>query len=144
MPCRANGSTPALARTDSGVSGHWSASPRPSRWPPYRPGHRNPYTAAVRTGAEGHPGAPGARACGSCVRTAYAEVIGLAGAQQAAAHTARNRGLRRRARYLVNGAGFVCANDGPAHASGVARPIRSEVYYLISATIWPLIIGAGC
>jgi hypothetical protein len=54
-------------------------------------------------------------------RGAYPEVIGLAGAQLVARHRARRRTVRRRARYLANGAGFVCANDGPALASGLAR-----------------------
>jgi hypothetical protein len=34
----------------------------------------------------------------------------------------------RPARYLANGGGFVCANDGRAVASGVARLIRGELY----------------
>jgi hypothetical protein len=54
------------------------------------------------------------------------DVIGLAGAQLLAAHRPRRRTVRRRARYLHRGAGFVCVNDGPGLAAVLARVIRRE------------------
>jgi hypothetical protein len=55
--------------------------------------------------------------------SAYKDVIGLAGAQLLDAHRVRRRTVRRRARYLHRGAGFVCVNDGPALAAVLARVI---------------------
>jgi hypothetical protein len=36
------------------------------------------------------------------------------------------RKVRRRARYLASGAGFVCVNDAPALAAGLARMITGQ------------------
>jgi hypothetical protein len=49
------------------------------------------------------------------------DVIGLAGAQLLDAHRVKRRTVRRRARYLHRGGGFVCVNDGPAMAAALAR-----------------------
>lgn len=49
------------------------------------------------------------------------EVVGLAGAQLLAAHRARHRTVRRPARRMTHGAGFLCVNDGPAMAAILAR-----------------------
>ena len=46
-------------------------------------------------------------------------------AQLLDAHRVKRRTVRRRARYLHRGAGFVCVNDGPALASVLARLVQA-------------------
>jgi hypothetical protein len=61
------------------------------------------------------------RARGGRIHPQQREVVGLAGAQLLDAHRVKRRTVRRRARYLHRGGGFVCVNDGPALASQLAR-----------------------
>jgi hypothetical protein len=61
------------------------------------------------------------RARNGRMHPAAREVIGLAGAQLLDAHRVKRRTVRRRARYLHRGGGFVCVGDGPAMAAALAR-----------------------
>jgi hypothetical protein len=61
------------------------------------------------------------RSPGGRVRSAYPEVIGLAGAQLLEAHRPRRRKVRRRAKRLPRGLGWISLNDGPGFALEVAR-----------------------
>jgi hypothetical protein len=54
------------------------------------------------------------------VRSAYPDVIGLAGAQLIGRGPPKRRKVRRRAGYLSQGAGFVCLNNAPLVAIMVA------------------------
>jgi hypothetical protein len=61
------------------------------------------------------------RARGGRARPSRRDVAGLAGALLLDAHRVRRRTVRRRARYLHRGAGFVCVNDGPGLAAVLSR-----------------------
>jgi hypothetical protein len=61
------------------------------------------------------------RARNGRMHPAAREVIGLAGAQLLDAHRVKRRTVRRRARYLHRGGGFICTGDGPALAAALAR-----------------------
>jgi hypothetical protein len=66
------------------------------------------------------------RARNGRMHPAAREVIGLAGAQLLDAHRVKRRTVRRRARYLHRGGGFVCVNDGPAMAAALARYLSAR------------------
>ena len=60
-------------------------------------------------------------------RSAYPEVIGLAGAMLMEAHTSRRRRpVRRRAVRLKRGRGYMCANNAPALAEQLARVVTQS------------------
>lgn len=61
---------------------------------------------------------------GGQVRSKYADVIGLAGAQYLPTTKTRTRKVRRPVVRLASGAGFLCVNDGPAVAAGLARALE--------------------
>jgi hypothetical protein len=58
---------------------------------------------------------------GHRVESAYPDVIGLAGAMLVEAHRPRRRKVRRRAKRLPRGRGWISLNDGPGFALEVAR-----------------------
>jgi hypothetical protein len=64
------------------------------------------------------------RARGGRARPTDRTVTGLAGAQLLDAHRVKRRTVRRRARYLHRGAGFVCVNDGPGLAAVLSRVLN--------------------
>lgn len=66
------------------------------------------------------------RTKGGGVRSEYPDVIGLAGVQLLDARRVRKRKVRRRARYLKYGAGFLCVNDGPGLAVDLARMLAMQ------------------
>jgi len=57
----------------------------------------------------------------------YPDVIGLAGAQYLAPGRTRYAVVRRPVVRLGNGAGFLCVNDGPAIAAGLARALERRI-----------------
>jgi hypothetical protein len=65
---------------------------------------------------------------GARVESAYPEVVGLAGAQLLAAHRPRRRKVRRRAKRLPRGRGWISLNDGPGFALEVARYLETRGY----------------
>lgn len=67
---------------------------------------------------------------GHHVESAYPDVIGLAGAQLVEAHRPGRRKVRRRAKRLPRGLGWISLNDGPGFALEVAR-------YLDGPESWP-------
>ncbi|MGO4747142.1 hypothetical protein AB4212_00600, partial [Streptomyces sp. 2MCAF27] len=64
---------------------------------------------------------------GGQVRSKYPDVIGLAGAQYLPQAKARYRKVRRPVVRLASGAGFLCVNDGPAIAAGLARALECRI-----------------
>jgi hypothetical protein len=64
---------------------------------------------------------------GGQVRSAYPDVIGLAGAQYLASAPTRYTTVRRPVVRLASGAGFLCVNDGPAIAAGLARALERRI-----------------
>ncbi|MEU5164590.1 hypothetical protein AB0G74_33900 [Streptomyces sp. NPDC020875] len=64
---------------------------------------------------------------GGQVVSAYPDVIGLAGAQYLRPLPARTRRVRRPVVRLPQGAGFLCVNDGPAIAAGLARALERRI-----------------
>lgn len=66
------------------------------------------------------------RAKGGAARPSRKDVAGLAGAQLLDAHRVKRRTVRRRARYLRRGAGFVCVNDGPGLAAVLSRVVARQ------------------
>ena len=89
---------PASATLAARVMRRWARAQdvtREARPPRYRGGHR--------------------------AESAYPEVIGLAGAQLVAAYRPKHRKVRRRAKRLPRGRGWISLNDGPAFALEVAR-----------------------
>jgi hypothetical protein len=58
----------------------------------------------------------------------HADVIGLAGVQLLQAHRPRRRKVRRRAKRLARGRGWISLNDGPAFALDVARYLEQRGY----------------
>lgn len=63
---------------------------------------------------------------GGSVRSEYPEAIGLAGAQLVASRKPRRRKVRRRAKRLPHGRGWISLNDGPGFALEVARYLESR------------------
>jgi hypothetical protein len=63
------------------------------------------------------------RTKGGAIRSEFAEVEGLAGADTVAARSSRRRSVRRRVVRLKNGRGFVSVNDGPAFAEQLAQAL---------------------
>jgi hypothetical protein len=61
------------------------------------------------------------RSPGGAIRSAYPEVIGLAGAMLMDAHRSRRRKVRRRAKRLPRGRGWISLNDTPSFVLDVAR-----------------------
>jgi hypothetical protein len=68
------------------------------------------------------------RTRGGAVRSQYPDVIGLAGAQLVAARKPRYRRVRRRAKRLPRGRGWISLNDGPGFALEVARYLEGCGY----------------
>lgn len=68
------------------------------------------------------------RTKGGAVRCECPEVIGLAGAQLVESRTFRKRKVRRRAKRLPRGRGWISLNDGPAFALEVARYLEGCGY----------------
>ncbi|MFJ2568632.1 hypothetical protein ACIO02_37950 [Streptomyces sp. NPDC087568] len=64
---------------------------------------------------------------GGQVRSKYGDVIGLAGAQYLSPTKTRYRKVRRPVVRLASGAGFLCVNDGPAIAAGLARALERRL-----------------
>jgi hypothetical protein len=63
------------------------------------------------------------RTRGGAIRSEFAEVEGLAGADTVAARTTRRRSVRRRVVRLKNGRGFVSVNDGTVFAEQLAQAL---------------------
>jgi hypothetical protein len=55
-------------------------------------------------------------------------VIGLAGAQLVEAYRPKHRKVRRRAKRMQRGRGWISVNDGPAFAFEVARYLEMSGY----------------
>jgi hypothetical protein len=64
---------------------------------------------------------------GGQVRSKYPDVIGLAGAQYLQPTRGRTRKIRRPVVRLASGAGFLCVNNGPAVAAGLARALERRL-----------------
>lgn len=65
---------------------------------------------------------------GHHLESAYPDVIGLAGAQLVEAYRPKHRRVRRRAKRMQRGRGWISLNDGPAFALEVARYLEQRGY----------------
>lgn len=65
---------------------------------------------------------------GHHVESAYPEVIGLAGVQLLEAYRPKHRKVRRRAKRMRQGRGWISVNDGPGFALEVARYLEQCGY----------------
>ncbi len=64
---------------------------------------------------------------GGQVRSKYPDVIGIAGTAYLPQTKTRYRKVRRPVVRLASGAGFLCVNDGPSIAAGLARALERRV-----------------